>query len=152
MVQGEGKLIILVAEDNEDDVFILKRAFKKNGIDMPVHVCGNGSDAMRYLKGEGQYANRENFPFPRVLVTDIKMPLCSGLELLKWLHEHPECNLIPKIVLSASAEQRDVIEAYKLGANCYFRKPLKSDDLVELVGIMHGFWLRAEIPPLPPNC
>jgi CheY-like chemotaxis protein len=146
------RLIILVVEDDPNDTYLLKRAFQKIGIDMPVHVCTDGEDAMSYLRGRGPYANREKYPFPRVLITDLKMPKCTGFDLLAWLHSHPECNLIPKIVLSASAEERDVEQAYRLGANCYFRKPSTYDELCEIVGLANRFWLRAIIPPLPENC
>lgn len=145
-------LVILVAEDDENDVFLLQRAFKKTGVDLPCYVCKDGGEAMAYLKGEGKFADRVAHPFPRVLITDLKMPRCSGFELLRWLHDHPECDLIPKIVLSASAVPDDVKLAYHLSANCYFRKPTSFDELVELVRLVQAFWVRAELPELPKNC
>jgi CheY-like chemotaxis protein len=80
------------------------------------------------------------------------MPRCSGFDLLRWLHDHPDCNLIPKIVLSASAEPADVKLAYQLGANCYFTKPPNFDKLVEFVKLAHDFWSTANLPELPKNC
>jgi CheY-like chemotaxis protein len=145
-------LIILVVEDDENDSFLLERAFKKTGVNMPMYVCRDGAQAMAYLKGEDIYKDRARYPFPRVLITDLKMPRCSGFDLLRWLHDHPECNLIPKIVLSASAEAEDVKLAYQLGANCYFRKPTRSDELVDLVTVAQSFWTKAELPTLPKNC
>src|SRR5688572_597687 len=118
---GNQRLVIVVAEDDPNDVLLLQRAFQKNGIPLPVHVCYDGADAMAYLKGEGRYADRQSYPFPRVFITDLKMPRCGGFEILEWLNNHPECSVIPKIVLSASAEERDVRKAFQLGANCYFR-------------------------------
>jgi CheY-like chemotaxis protein len=145
-------LVILVAEDDPNDVFLLERAFKKVGVGMPSYICGDGGEAMTYLKGEGKFSDRITYPFPRVLITDLKMPKCTGLDLLRWLHDHPECNLIPKIVLSASSEPADVKRSYQLGANCYFRKPTKFDDLIELVKMAQTFWTRAELPELPKSC
>ncbi|MGN6385680.1 MAG: response regulator, partial [Verrucomicrobiota bacterium] len=78
------RLIILLAEDDPNDVLLLQRAFKKNGIELPVHVSADGEDAMLYLKGEGKYKDRETYPFPRVIITDLKMPKCSGFDLLRW--------------------------------------------------------------------
>ena len=143
---------MLIVEDDENDSFLLMRAFKKVGNTMPSYVCRDGAEAMAYLKGEGQFADRVKHPFPRVLITDLKMPKCSGFDLLKWLDNHPECNLIPKVVLSASAEEKDVILAYQLGANCYFKKPATFDKLVEMVRAAQVFWEIAELPPLPKNC
>jgi CheY-like chemotaxis protein len=145
-------LVILVAEDDENDSYLLQRAFKKAEIAMPCYICKDGAEAMAYLKGEEKFADRIKYPFPRVLITDLKMPKCSGMDLLRWLHEHPECNLIPKIVLSASAQPSDVKLAYQLGANCYFRKPSTFDKLVNLVQLAQAFWSEAELPELPKNC
>jgi CheY-like chemotaxis protein len=149
---SNSRLIILVAEDDANDALLLQRAFKKNGIDLPVHVCQDGEDAMMYLRGQGRYANRDLYPFPRVLITDLKMPKCGGFELLAWLQSHPECNLIPKLVLSASAEEQDVIRAYQLGTNAFFQKPAEFHQLCKIVEIAHSYWLHAQIPPLPQNC
>ena len=146
------RLIILVAEDDPNDVLLLQRAFKRNGIDLPVHVSPDGADAMAYLKGEGPYADRDRYPFPRAMITDLKMPRCSGFELLKWLDEHPECSVIPVIVLSASAEDRDVKKCFQLGANSYFRKPTSFEELCSLVKLNHEYWSRGVIPQLPKNC
>jgi CheY-like chemotaxis protein len=150
--ENGGKLIILVAEDNADDAMLLEHAFRKNGIDLPVHVCTDGEDTLRYLKGEGRYANRAQFPFPRVIITDLKMPRCDGFQVLQWLQDHPECNLIPKFVFSASAQEEDVVRAYQLGANSYFRKPSTLGELVDLVRITNAFWTAATLPPLPEKC
>ena len=84
----KGPLVILVADDDENDTLLLERAFKKVGVEMPVRVCRDGAEAMEYLKGEGKYADRTEYPFPRVLVTDLKMPKCTGFDLLQWLQNH----------------------------------------------------------------
>ena len=146
------KLIILLAEDDPNDVMLMQMALAKSGLTLPVQVATDGADAMAYLKGEGQYADREQYPFPRVLITDIKMPRVSGLELLKWLQDHPECNLIPKIVLSSSQQEKDVTRAYQLGTNCYFVKPRTFSELKELVRVAIDFWSACELPDLPANC
>ena len=149
---NKDRLYILVAEDDSNDALLLERAFKRNNIDMPIHFCENGAEAMEYLRAEGRFADREQFPFPRVLVTDLKMPKCSGFDLLEWLYRHPECNLIPKIVLSASAQSEDVRRAYQLGANCYFQKPASFEALCEVVQVANAFWSRAVLPELPAKC
>ena len=146
------KLIILLAEDDPNDATLMEMAFRKNGLRLPVHVCTNGEDAMNYLKGVGRYSDRSQYPFPRVLITDLKMPRVSGFDLLKWLREHPECNLIPKIVFSSSRQEQDVTLAYQLGANCYFTKPRTFDELRNMVRLALEFWQICELPKLPENC
>jgi CheY-like chemotaxis protein len=151
-MQGSQRLVILVAEDGEDDALLLKRAFSKVGIGLPAYVCEDGEQVISYLKGEGEFSDRAKYPFPRVLITDLKMPKCTGFDVLRWLQSHPECNMIPKVVLSASAEPEDVKLAYQLGANCYFHKPTSFGDLVKMVEIAHRFWTSAVLPELPKNC
>jgi CheY-like chemotaxis protein len=145
-------LLVLIAEDDPNDVLLLRRAFQKNGWELPVHVCNNGAEAMDYLRGEGPYADREKYPFPRAIITDLKMPRCTGFELLEWLDEHTECSVIPTIVLSASAEDRDVKRCFELGANAYFQKPSNFAELCELVKLNHTFWSRSVLPALPKRC
>ena len=148
----EPPLVILVAEDDPNDALLLQRAFGKNGIDLPVHTSSDGADAIAYLQGAGPYADREKYPFPRAIITDLKMPRCSGFELLEWLDTHPECGVIPVIVLSASAEDRDVKRCFQLGANCYFQKPSNFAELCDLVKINHQFWTHSKLPAVPKKC
>jgi CheY-like chemotaxis protein len=152
MLLRNSKSIVLIAEDDENDAFLLKRSIQKSGLNMPVHVCLDGDEAMQYLRGDGQFSARDKFPFPRMLVTDLKMPKCSGFDILQWLQSHPECNLIPKVVLSSSNQEADIIRAYQLGANCYFQKTSDPNDLGKIVQTLHGFWSLAELPPLPEKC
>lgn len=144
--------MILVAEDNPDDVLLLRHALKRAEITSPVHVCKDGEDAKEYLAGAGKYADREKYPFPGLLITDLKMPRCSGLELLEWISDHPTCSAMPVIVLSASALPPDVSRAYELGASTFFQKPASMDALVELLKSFQIYWKKAELPELPKQC
>jgi CheY-like chemotaxis protein len=145
-------LVILVAEDDSNDTFLLRRAFQKAGLTFPLHICKDGAEALDYLKGVGEFGDRSKFPFPRILITDLKMPRCSGFDLLRWLREHPDCSVIPTVVLSASAVDADVKLAYSLGANCYFCKPTSFDRLVDIVKLTCHFWKEAVLPELPKTC
>lgn len=145
-------LLILVAEDDPNDLIMLKRAFLKNGINNPVHSCANGEEAIAYLQGKGEYADRSRFPFPSILITDLKMPRAGGFEILKWLRAHPECHVIPILIFSASNAPEDVSKAYRMGANAYLHKPPTFEQLREIVRIISEFWSICEKPPLPANC
>ena len=145
-------LIILLAEDDPNDTLLLRRAFTKNSLDLPVHISTDGADAIEYLKGAGPYANREKYPFPRAVITDLKMPRCTGFELLEWIDNHPECSVIPTIVLSASAEDRDIKRCFELGANAYFQKPSSFAQLCDLVKQNHQFWTMSKLPAIPKKC
>jgi CheY-like chemotaxis protein len=143
---------ILIAEDDENDAIILERALRKVGFVNPFHFCRDGMDVLSYLRGEGVYQNRRAFPFPRVLITDLKMPRVGGLEILKWLHQHPQCNVIPKVVLTASRQTSDIQEAYKWGANSYLVKPAGYESLTRMLKLFFEYWEMCEKPRLPENC
>jgi|ERR1041385_4597406 CheY-like chemotaxis protein len=143
---------ILVIEDNPDDVLILEHAFERAGILPPMHVCRDGEDAIDYLKGKGRYSDRSRFPFPRLLISDLKMPRCNGLELLKWLQTHPKCSVVPTLILSTSAQQEDVAKAYRLGAHTYFQKPAGISDLVAILKEAIAYWRKAALPERPQHC
>lgn len=146
---GRNKLSILWVEDDANDILILQRAFRKAGIS-PVHTCSDGEDAIRYLKGEPPYDDRIAYPLPSLIITDIKMPKATGLELLRWLRNNPRCGSVPVVVFSASARSEDIEEAYKLGASAYFQKPHTLDRIIEVVGKILDYWSDA-LPPEPPK-
>jgi CheY-like chemotaxis protein len=143
---------IMVAEDDENDVLLLLRALKKIGMGDSVNVCRDGVDAIEYLQGRGQYDDRQRHPFPNVIITDLKMPRKGGMEVLRWLREHPECHVIPLIVLSSSNQYRDVSDAYREGANCYLKKPSSFEELQHLMKALFDFWSLCEKPEVPEVC
>lgn len=142
---------ILIAEDNEDDVFILQHCLAKAGLTRPVHVCPDGEDVIHYLRAEGRYADREKYPFPRALILDLKMPRRDGLEVLRWIRAHPECAVIPIIILTASQEPKDVTEAYRLGANAYLVKPSRPEEFEPMLRLLYQFWDACVLPEMPQN-
>lgn len=143
---------ILIAEDNPDDVFLLKRALKRNGAERNVFFVGDGQEAIDYLRGAPPYDNRVLYPFPSVIYTDLKMPRVGGLEVVKWLKEHPDCGIIPAIVLTASQQDEDIKNAYQLGANAYLVKPTTLDQLTEMIRVTVDFWRMCEKPKILASC
>jgi DNA-binding NarL/FixJ family response regulator len=91
-------------------------------------------------------------PFPRIMISDIKMPRCSGLELLEWVQSHPKCSVVPVLILSTSARENDVTAAYRLGANTYFQKPLEMNRLVRMLREAMSYWSTAKLPNSPEHC
>jgi CheY-like chemotaxis protein len=136
----EERFTILLVEDDENDVLLIQRALKKHYVNGPLHVARNGHEAIEYLSGQGKFSDRTRYPFPDVVVTDLKMPKMSGFELLAWLHDHQEFQVIPTIVLSSSKEDRDVVRAYNLGATSYMVKPAESDTLGQMVKAIKDYW------------
>lgn len=131
---------ILLADDSEDDAFLVKRAVEKSGIVNPIQWVKDGAEAIAYLTGEGRYADRVTFPFPELIILDVKMPGMSGLDVLAWLRDNPDLRVIPAIVMSSSQHDSDVRQAYNLGANTYFVKPSSFDELGRLIKTLDEYW------------
>jgi CheY-like chemotaxis protein len=136
-----GTPVILVAEDDANDVFFLKRAFNKAEIGCKIVDVPNGQMVIDYLSGVAPYDNRSQYPLPQLLLLDLKMPLMSGFEVLEWLQNHPEIGEVPALVLSSSAHQEDVVKAQALGARDYHVKPSDQHQLVELVRELQTKWI-----------
>jgi CheY-like chemotaxis protein len=139
---------ILLAEDDENDVFLLKLAFEQAGVRNRLIVTRDGEEAIDYLAGNGKYANRTEFPLPCFLILDLKMPRQSGMDVLRWLRQQPALNCLPVIILSSSAHRYDVERAYRLGANAFVTKPAGNDERLQLVQMIKGFWLTFNQPPI----
>lgn len=133
-------LTVLLAEDNPDDALLMQRAFKAQGITNPLRIVADGSEVISYLEGQGSFADRDTNPFPRFIILDLKMPRMSGLEVLAWLRAHPECMVVPTLVWSSSSDQRDVKQAYLLGANGYLVKPTDFQQFKQMLTDVFRFW------------
>ena len=107
---------ILQVEDDPNDIFFLQRAMKKAGVLNPIQVARDGQQAIDYLQGVGKFADREKFPFPCLVLLDLKLPFVMGLEVLRWIRKQPG-RALPVVILTASAEDADIATAYSLGAN-----------------------------------
>lgn len=133
---------ILLVEDNEDDVLLMKRALKAAGVTNSLHVVEDGQQAIDYLAGVGDYNNRKTFPLPHLVFLDLKLPLKSGHEVLEWIRKQSCFNSLVVIVLTSSGAQSDLNKAYKLGANSYLVKPPTAEQLVEMAKAFQWYWLK----------
>ena len=135
---------ILFAENEPDDVVLTQQALKEAGVVNPLIGVPDGDEAIRYLKGEGRFADRVAYPEPCLLLLDLRMPRLTGLGVLTWLREHPEIRgSLSVIVLSSWDDQADVQTATALGACDYLLKPNRFDELVELMREVKRRWLDA---------
>ncbi len=139
--------IILLVEDDPDDVDLTIRAFKKNNILNKVIVAKDGLEALDYLFCTGTYAGRNVKEMPVVVLLDLKLPKIDGLEVLRNIRQNEFTSLLPVVILTSSAEQKDVIDGYSLGANSYIRKPVELDQFVEAVKHFGLYWLLWNEPP-----
>jgi CheY-like chemotaxis protein len=145
---------VLLAEDDPNDVLLIRRALEEAEARNPLQVVGNGADAVRYLAGEGEFADREAYPFPALFLLDLKMPVMDGLEVLGWLHDHPEIpRKLPVVVLSSAELPNETQRAYALDIQACIVKPIGYAELREKIRILKEYWLdylgSPESPPAP---
>lgn len=133
---------ILLVEDNEDDVLLMRRALKAAGVRNPLYVVEDGQEAIDYLAGAGPFSDRVKFPLPHLVFLDLMLPLKSGHEVLEWIRQQPQLASTVVIVLTSSGAQSDLNKAYKLGANSYLVKPPTAEELVDLIKAFQWYWLQ----------
>lgn len=142
-------LNILLAEDSPDDVLLLQHAFEKAGVAHRLEVVCDGMEAMEYLNGENAYADREQHPFPDVLLLDLNMPRMNGFEVLEQVRREPRYRRLLVHVLTASSREADVERAYDLGANSYVLKPSLMSDLVAFASVLKQWHQFVSLPRSP---
>jgi CheY-like chemotaxis protein len=137
---------ILQVEDDPNDVFFLQKAMKRMRVANPVQIASDGQQAIDYLQGGGKFADRARFPFPSLVLLDLKLPYVMGLEVLRWIRERRGTDLTV-VMMSASAQEADIAAAYRLGANAFLSKPSEVSKLEEMVKAIKDFWLTHNTLP-----
>ena len=140
---------VLVADDEENDFFILRRCFEKADLTHKIVHVRNGQAALDYLAGEPPFSDRDQHPFPDLLLTDLKMPGTDGFDLLRRLQANPELSAMPVVVLSASFLEADAQKAKSLGAREYLIKATNINEYREMLLGLHQRWLREGTPSAP---
>lgn len=144
-----GKIIdILLAEDNEDHIFLIKKAIEKANYNLvyKVHSVRNGQEVIDFVKQIGKYSDS---PFPDLILLDINMPKKNGFEVLKELKEDPKFKKIPIIVLTSSESEADIVKSYELGGNSYVVKPVEYESFISRARGIPEYWCK--INSLPPK-
>jgi CheY-like chemotaxis protein len=144
---GMGKKTLLLVEDNEDDILIMKMACKRTGIPHTLQVVTDGVMAIDYLSGNGPYADRTVHPLPDVVFLDIKMPKRDGHEVLKWIRSQPGLKNLPVVMLTVSTQSEDVERAYELGVTSYLQKVPNLAEFGQGVRIILKYWLELNVTP-----
>ena len=133
--------LILLVDDSDDDILLIRQAFAKAGIPTPIQFVRSGEEAVEYLQGVGKYRNRDEFPLPAMVLLDLNMPGMDGFEVLEWIRHQPGLVSLRVIVLTCSVAVRDINRAYGLGANSFLVKPVDFQNTVELARTAAQYWL-----------
>ena len=136
---AERKSVLLV-EDNPDDRDLTLRAFDRHKLREAVVVAEDGQAALEYLHAPGPDGQLR--PLPEVVLLDLKLPKVDGLEVLRRIRAEERTRLLPVVMLTSSAEERDLVTSYALGANSYVRKPVSFTEFLEAARALGMYWLR----------
>lgn len=125
---------IVLADDDDGDVMLTKRALTKSKLRNDLDVVGNGRELLEYLAGSD--------PLPDLILLDLNMPVMDGREALSVIRTDSRLKNIPVVVLTTSGANGDVVFAYEMGANSFVNKPVNFDRLVSALQTLHGFWFQ----------
>ena len=139
---------ILLVDDSKNDIFMLRRAFKKAEFNTLLQEVHNGDQAIAYLAGEGIYGDRDQYPLPAVMLLDLNMPMKNGFDVLSWVRAQPVFKRLSIIIVSASLRPEDVERTFDLGASSYLVKPSSIDDLAAMVRSLRDWTRINHFPPL----
>jgi two-component system, response regulator len=134
---------VLLVEDNLDDVTLTEFAFKKAKVPNKLTVVRDGREALNYLFRLDGYNNRDTDHNPGLVLLDLKLPIVSGLEVLKEIKANKDTSQIPVIVLTSSSEDNDRVESYRLGASNYICKPTGLTEFIEIIEQLKAKWLNS---------
>jgi DNA-binding response OmpR family regulator len=142
---------VIVVEDDENEVFLLQRAFREAQVKNPVLLFRDGQAVIDYLSGLGPNGGKSiadappappTPPPPALMLLDLKTPRRNGLEVIEWVRAQPVLKRLVVVMMSSSDYADDINRAYDLGCNSYLLKPLGFDRLVEMVKLLDRYWLR----------
>lgn len=143
----ETPIVILVAEDDPNDIMLLRRAFYKAGVDVPIRFVRDGQEVLDYLAGSPPFEDPVDNPVPTLLLLDLKMPRLNGFEVMEWLRKQAFLHRLPVVIFSASSEPEDRRRAYSLGAGSYVVKPQDPEQFMEVVRLLKQYWVNINLPP-----
>lgn len=143
----ENQARILLVEDNEMDVELTLDAFREARLSNSIYVVRSGEEALAYLFGEEDYANRTVYPLPDLILLDLKMPGIDGHEVLVQVKSDEVLKRVPVVILTSSKEEGDLEMSYDRGANSYLVKPVSFEGFLDVVQTVSDYWLTLNVGP-----
>lgn len=145
----QAQMMILMAEDDEDDRFLAQEAFAESSMVNPLRFVDDGQELMDYLLRRGRHQNDPEWRLPGLILLDLNMPRKTGFEALAEIRADQALRRIPVVILTTSSSEDDVVLSYQMGANTFITKPHTQEGMTQMVEELGRYWLRlARIPPV----
>ena len=138
---------VLLVEDNPRDAELTLRALKKRNLVNNVVHARDGQEALDYLLGEGEFAGRDPYNSPSVVLLDLKLPKVDGLQVLRIIKSDERTKAVPVVVLTSSREESDLVRSYQLGVNSYIVKPVEFESFSNAIANLGCYWLLLNQAP-----
>lgn len=140
--KATNSISILIADDDAQDTLLVRLAAQRAALEMRLDVVKDGEEAIDYLMGRSAYADRQAYPFPAMMLLDLKMPRVNGFDVLDFVRRQPGLRQLPIVIFSSSDDPKDIRRAYDSGANSYLCKPHSNDDLSALLRALEEYWCK----------
>lgn len=137
---GEEHPVILLVEDSDSDALLIEQAFRKARVLNRLLRVPNAREAMMYLEGKAGFGDRDQFPMPLFVLMDLMLPDVTGYELLRWIRSRTEWSMLPIVVVTGSEYPEEENATNFLGANAFFRKNLRLENLIQMVRSVGASW------------
>ena len=149
MAENKRSIVILIADDDEEDRMLVKDALEESRLKNSIHFVENGEELMDYLHHRGKYADTNEYPTPGLILLDLNMPKKDGREALKEIKADDRLKLIPVVVLTTSKAEEDILRTYDLGVSSFIAKPVTFTSLVDVMKTLSKYWFEiVELPKL----
>lgn len=149
-INDKKTITILMADDDDDDRLMTREALEESRVINEFRMVNDGVELLSYLRREGKYADKEQYPWPSLIFLDLNMPRKDGREALLEIKNDPNLKSIPVVILTTSKQEEDKVKGYNLGAASFITKPVTFDGLVELMRAMGKYWVEfVELPENP---
>lgn len=142
MSTGHKPVIILMVDDDLEDIYSTKRAFKEGKIINDFHFVQDADELFSYLGNTGKYQDEDANPRPHIILLDINLPKKSGFEILEELRQDEKFRAIPVVMLTTSEQEGDILDSYDRGANSFITKPVNVDGMLQVVQNFERYWFQ----------
>ena len=147
--KNKRSIVILIADDDPEDRMLVKEALEESRLTNKIEFVENGEELVDYLQNKGNYADKEKYPSPGLILLDLNMPKKDGREALKEIKADPHLRIIPIVVLTTSKAEEDILKTYDLGVSSFITKPVTFSALVEVMKTVSKYWFEVvELPKM----